>query len=299
MNTLTAAACSGYANHTVPHWTGGIGVLKAATKSRHVVQALRLFLCLDASSYGRSDGESRKARRCRTGTPISIRLLTRLASGEHLKTACGDTIMHNHTQITPSALTISDISIRQDSEGRYCLNDLHKAAGGHKNHQPSNWLRTQQTQDLISEIELGSGNSDLNTHIRGIKKIGGRYGSTYVVKELVYAYAMWISASFSLKVIRAYDALQGQPKAPPSTSSIETFQVRVLTTFTRGDQPTQQIVPYDACVVSGTDLLNIKTFLNESVEIEFLPDILEAVGQRMARHFKYLEQATIKSTKGN
>lgn len=47
------------------------------------------------------------------------------------------------------ALTISNVAIRQDNEGRFCLNDLHKASGNRKQHQISNWLRISQTAELI------------------------------------------------------------------------------------------------------------------------------------------------------
>jgi len=95
-------------------------------------------------------------------------------------------------------MKIDNLKIRTDEEGRFCLNDLHKAAGNEKRHSPSYWLSNQQTKELIDELET-----------TGIPVVtaGGRKGGTYVCKELVYAYAMWISAAFHLKVIRAYDAL--------------------------------------------------------------------------------------------
>ncbi|ECP4385639.1 TPA: DNA-binding protein [Salmonella enterica] len=99
-------------------------------------------------------------------------------------------------------IIISDITIHKDAQGRYSLNDLHQASGNEEKDKPANWLRLEKTVELIDEI--------LNAQIRAFKPVDsrkGRYGGTYVCKELVYSYAMWISAAFALKVIRAYDAL--------------------------------------------------------------------------------------------
>lgn len=94
-------------------------------------------------------------------------------------------------------LTICNTTISHDSSGRYCLNDLHRAAGGEQKHRPNYWLETQQTKDLAAEVEVA-----------GIPAIVAKQGvGTFVVKELVYAYAMWISPAFHLHVIRAFDAL--------------------------------------------------------------------------------------------
>lgn len=110
-------------------------------------------------------------------------------------------------------LVIGDFTIRQDEEGRYMLGDLHKASGAEKKHQPSNFLRTDQIKELISEIDhsanLQSSENDHSSNMRSAVKVinGGDNRGTYVVKEIVYAYAMWISPKFHLMVIRAYDSL--------------------------------------------------------------------------------------------
>ncbi|MCK7217099.1 KilA-N domain-containing protein [Enterobacter cloacae] len=102
-----------------------------------------------------------------------------------------------------NSIVISDIKIHMDAEGRYSLNDLHKASGKEDKHQPAFFMRRNETIELIDEI-FNSANMQNKNPVDSKK---GRYGGTYVCKELVYSYAMWISAAFALKVIRAYDAL--------------------------------------------------------------------------------------------
>lgn len=102
------------------------------------------------------------------------------------------------TIVTSSNVRIGSVTIRRDNEGRFRLNDLHKASGGEKRHGPSYWLSTQQTIDLIALLQT-TGNP--------VVTLEGRNGGTYVVKELVYAYAMWVSAEFHLHVIQTFDRL--------------------------------------------------------------------------------------------
>jgi hypothetical protein len=110
------------------------------------------------------------------------------------------------------SLAISGTSIRQDSNGRFCLNDLHKAAGSEKRHAPSYWLAIQQTKELIEELIQGTTDITVVEQNQPVITInGGNNRGTFVVKELVYAYATWISAKFFLSVIRAYDSLVSKP----------------------------------------------------------------------------------------
>lgn len=105
-------------------------------------------------------------------------------------------------------------TIRRDEAGRFSLTDLHKAAGGEKRNQPSDWLRMQQTQAFIELLESKvpvpgiPGTEKINdlAPVNVVKGFDGDQG-TYVCKHLVYDYAMWVSPEFKWLVIETFDAV--------------------------------------------------------------------------------------------
>ncbi len=100
-----------------------------------------------------------------------------------------------------SSITILDTSIRQDAHGRYCLNDLHRAAGGEKRHQPANFMRADGVEAFIAELDSTPQN-------RGVPSVntvnGGKSPGTYAAELVVYRYAAWISAAFEVQVYSVF-----------------------------------------------------------------------------------------------
>ena len=108
-------------------------------------------------------------------------------------------------QISP---LVNGTTVRFDAQGRYCLNDLHRAAGGLDEHRPTYFLRNDQTQALVDALERENKmdpGSQFSAWQTPVEVRAGRSGGTYVCRELVYAYAAWISADFHLMILRTFD----------------------------------------------------------------------------------------------
>lgn len=119
------------------------------------------------------------------------------------------------TEAAACALIVAGAGIRQDAQGRYSLNDLHRASGSAPHNQPGKFFANRGTQELVTELQQGA-SPNLETPVQIVND--GRNNGTWVAKELVYAYAMWISPAFHLKVIRAYDQIVAAPVALPDLS---------------------------------------------------------------------------------
>lgn len=113
-------------------------------------------------------------------------------------------------------IVIDDTKIKQDSQGRYCLNDLHRASGGNPIHAPSQFLRLKGTKDFVSVLD--NHNANLHSALEIIN--GGTNQGCYAVEKLVYKYAAWINTEFEVKVYDTFDKVVKGKLRPNQTSLI-------------------------------------------------------------------------------
>ncbi|WP_339718664.1 KilA-N domain-containing protein [Marinomonas primoryensis] len=183
-------------------------------------------------------------------------------------------------------LIISSKDIRT-LDGLYSLNDLHKVAGSEKRHEPNRFIRTEKTKELIEEIEccpeMGIG---AKAHRGGVNQ------GTWVCKELVYAYAMWISPKFNLQVIRAFDQAQHQEPEPVQQTLPAPIQddekLKLINDIAKSLGITENIV-----VVPAADIMNmvhtIRGYQQQIAQLQTNPlwvdQTIERVKNATGRHF--------------
>lgn len=174
-------------------------------------------------------------------------------------------------------LVISNHTISQDKNGFFSLTDLHKASGNERKHEPRDFLRNQETQELICEIELE--NKVAYHTIKGNRSDGAKSG-TYACRELVYRYAMWISPKFSLMVIRAFDAMNtGAIPCLPKLSSDDTLPLRNAVNMATG--------------VLKLDYATIYKMVHQRFGIDEIKDLpKDEVGQAVEYVHRLMAQAT-------
>lgn len=159
-------------------------------------------------------------------------------------------------------ICIDSTQIRQDAGGRYCLNDLHRAAGGEKRHVPGYWLENEQTKSLVEILGV--------TGIPVSVIRGGLQQGTYVCKELVYSYAMWISPEFNLKVIRTFDAAQSS-SVPQTLPEALRLAADMAEQNAQLEQKVQEDAPKVAFVDHYVDAGGTKS-LRETAKILNMPE---------------------------
>ena len=166
-------------------------------------------------------------------------------------------------------LTIADTTIHRDSNDRYCLNDLHRAAGGEEKHSPNRWARSAACKSLILLLTPKKALAPFE-----IVK-GGAAPGAYGCKEVVYSYAMWVSTEFHLKVIEAYDALVTQP--PTQMPNLN--DPRVLQGLLLGYS--QQLIVAEAKIAEQTPLVDAIKLISASPGDLCLSDAAKSLGMKI------------------
>lgn len=87
--------------------------------------------------------------------------------------------------------------LRRNPNGKYCLNDIHKASGGLKKDEVAYWKCLNATKELIKQVCIN------NNGLVPIQVVEGRNGGTWGSLELLISYVNWIARPVSSIVLDA------------------------------------------------------------------------------------------------
>lgn len=103
-----------------------------------------------------------------------------------------------------------NISQIRQLDGLYCLNDLHKMAGGLDKDKPHRFIKLDKTKELIKAIEQRQDQTNAQAPKTVFEKVfnsihGGANRGIYGNRKIVYAYAIWIDPYFYDTVLEVFD----------------------------------------------------------------------------------------------
>lgn len=110
---------------------------------------------------------------------------------------------HENQQGIPPALVVANVTISQDQDARFCLNDLKRAAipfKGRRTTAVPTFMRRPETQDLIRKLSAAP-----DLHVAPVSTVMGWYGGTFVCKDIALAYAWGVGRAFLEVVQQAFE----------------------------------------------------------------------------------------------
>ena len=183
----------------------------------------------------------------------------------------------------------TDISIVKYNEEDYIsLTDM--ARSQMQEHIIFRWLSLKSTIEYLGEWEMlynpvfnctefgtiknaaGSNNFVLSvktwieqTNAQGIRSKAGRYGGTYVHRDIAYHFGMWLSPKFQLLLIKEYQRLKTEEQKLLGWSAkreLSKINYRIHTDAIRQNLIPAKVTPAQANIIyaSEADVLNVAMF---------------------------------------
>lgn len=119
-------------------------------------------------------------------------------------------------------LVINNTAITKNENGLYSLNDLHKAAGGLIKDLPNKFMASKSFKNVTNVLNAQ------NSAFKSVEKKQGRYnGGTWICKELVYKYAMWVNAEFEVNVIQTFDGIINAIESPATMKALNELTLKI------------------------------------------------------------------------